>query len=147
MKTVDLLNSISIIGTVQFGRLTKRQFFKIKGEEIPPLEADDATIEEQAKFRFKGEKTQREFETESKITAYLGLMVVDLAYQKFGLGTKIINFARSAARNQGFKSMRFYVVHPRDYQHPVKSKILAWYAKLGASVTNIYNLADTMDPV
>jgi N-acetylglutamate synthase-like GNAT family acetyltransferase len=71
--------------------------------------------------------------------AYLGLLSVDPACQKTGLGRRMVAAAEEFAREMGARRMNLTVVNLRTELPP-------WYQKLGYEVTGTEPIRDEMVP-
>lgn len=61
----------------------------------------------------------------------LGLLVADLEQRGIGIGRALIDFAERGARERGLRAMRLELLVPREWPHPSKAFLKAWYGRLG----------------
>jgi GNAT superfamily N-acetyltransferase len=68
-------------------------------------------------------------------TGELGMLVADPAYRGIGIGRALLLFAERASRDEGVRDMQLELLVPRDWEHPTKVFLNAWYTRLGYRVT------------
>jgi GNAT superfamily N-acetyltransferase len=64
-------------------------------------------------------------------TADLGLVSVSPDRQGSGLGGEIVRFAEHLMRSRGAQTAQLELLVPRDWVHPTKERLRAWYLRLG----------------
>lgn len=64
-----------------------------------------------------------------------GMLVADPAHRRIGIGRELIRFAEGKCREEGARTMQLELLVPRDWTHPVKEFLDAWYIRLGYRVT------------
>ena len=63
--------------------------------------------------------------------AELGMLCVDAACLGRGVGRRLVLEAEATARRQGCVAMRLELLTPREFEHPVKTWLDAWYQREG----------------
>ena len=61
----------------------------------------------------------------------LGMLVADPAHRGTGVGRELILFAERWSRERGLGAMQLEVLVPRQWSHPSKEFLKAWYTRLG----------------
>lgn len=61
----------------------------------------------------------------------LGMLVADPAHRGTGVGRALIRFAERWSRERGLGTMQLEVLVPRQWSHPGKEFLKAWYTRLG----------------
>jgi ribosomal protein S18 acetylase RimI-like enzyme len=61
----------------------------------------------------------------------LGMLVADPAHRGTGVGRELVRFAERWSREQGLDTMQLEVLVPRQWSHPSKEFLKAWYARIG----------------
>ena len=59
-----------------------------------------------------------------------------------GIGTALIAFAEATSRERGRRAMRLELLVPREFDHPSKVFLDAWYRRLGYRVIQTRTVAD-----
>jgi GNAT superfamily N-acetyltransferase len=60
-----------------------------------------------------------------------GMLVADPARRGEGIGRELIRYAERWSREQGLDTMRLEVLVPRQWAHPSKEFLKAWYTRIG----------------
>lgn len=60
-----------------------------------------------------------------------GMLVADPARRGAGIGRELVAFAEQWARDRGLRRMQLELLVPRDWEHPVKEFLRAWYTRIG----------------
>jgi GNAT superfamily N-acetyltransferase len=60
-----------------------------------------------------------------------GQLVADPARRGEGIGRELVGFAEELSRRRGRGVMQLEVLMPRDWTHPVKEFLHAWYTRIG----------------
>lgn len=60
-----------------------------------------------------------------------GMLVVDPAWRGDGVGRELITFAENLSRQRGLGLMQLELLVPRDWTHPTKEFLHAWYTRIG----------------
>ena len=68
-------------------------------------------------------------------TGEFGMLVADPAHRGVGVGRELIRFAERRCREDGLGTMQLELLVPRDWTHPTKEFLDAWYTRLGYRVT------------
>jgi ribosomal protein S18 acetylase RimI-like enzyme len=67
-------------------------------------------------------------------TADLGFVSAVPERQGTGIGRDLLNFAEADMRARGVGTMQLELLVPRDWTHPAKQRLRAWYERLGYEV-------------
>jgi GNAT superfamily N-acetyltransferase len=60
-----------------------------------------------------------------------GMLVADPAHREKGIGRGLIAFAEELSRQRGLAVMQLELLVPREFTHPTKAFLHAWYMRLG----------------
>jgi GNAT superfamily N-acetyltransferase len=60
-----------------------------------------------------------------------GMLAVSPARRGTGIGRELVRFAESWSREQGLGTMQLELLVPRDWAHPSKEFLKAWYPRIG----------------
>jgi GNAT superfamily N-acetyltransferase len=60
-----------------------------------------------------------------------GMLVADPAHRGQGIGRKLVRFAERWSYERGLDTMQLEVLVPRQWSHPSKEFLKAWYARIG----------------
>jgi ribosomal protein S18 acetylase RimI-like enzyme len=60
-----------------------------------------------------------------------GMLVADPAHRGRGVGRELVRFAERWSREQGLDTMQLEVLVPRQWPHPSKEFLKAWYTRIG----------------
>ena len=60
-----------------------------------------------------------------------GMLVADPAHRGQGVGRELVRFAERWCRDRGLDRMQLEVLVPRQWSHPSKEFLKAWYARIG----------------
>ena len=63
-----------------------------------------------------------------------GILAGDPARRGVGIGTALIAFAEDSTRERGMRAMQLELLVPREFDHPSKVFLDAWYCRLGYRV-------------
>ena len=63
--------------------------------------------------------------------AEFGMLVADPAHRGQGVGRELVRFAERWSRERGLDRMQLEVLVPRQWSHPSKEFLKAWYARIG----------------
>jgi ribosomal protein S18 acetylase RimI-like enzyme len=64
-------------------------------------------------------------------TGELGMLVADPARRSRGIGRDLVAFAEERFRRRGVPTMQLELLVPRNWTHPVKQFLDAWYTRIG----------------
>jgi GNAT superfamily N-acetyltransferase len=67
-------------------------------------------------------------------TGELGMLVADPAHRGEGIGRELVRFAERECRGEGVRAMQLELLVPRDWTHPTKEFLAAWYSRMGYRV-------------
>jgi ribosomal protein S18 acetylase RimI-like enzyme len=62
---------------------------------------------------------------------HLGMLVSDPAHRGQSVGRELVRFAEHRRREQGIDTMQLEVLVPRQWSHPSKEFLKAWYTRIG----------------
>jgi GNAT superfamily N-acetyltransferase len=60
-----------------------------------------------------------------------GMLVADPAHRGTGIGRDLVSFSEDWCRRQGRAVMQLELLAPREWTHPVKPFLDAWYTRIG----------------
>jgi GNAT superfamily N-acetyltransferase len=60
-----------------------------------------------------------------------GMLVADPAHRGQGVGRELVRFAERWSREQGLDTIQLEVLVPREWSHPSKEFLTAWYTRIG----------------
>ncbi len=64
-------------------------------------------------------------------TGEFGMLVADPAHRGQGIGRELVNFAEELSRQRGLEVMQLELLVPREWKHPTKEFLRAWYTRIG----------------
>lgn len=64
-------------------------------------------------------------------TGEFGLLVASPEHRGAGVGRDLVRFAEELSRSRGLSEMQLELLVPRDWAHPTKEFLHAWYTRLG----------------
>ena len=67
-------------------------------------------------------------------TGEFGMLVADPAHRGLGVGRELIRFAERKCRADGLGTMQLELLVPREWSHPMKEFLDAWYTRIGYRV-------------
>jgi GNAT superfamily N-acetyltransferase len=67
-------------------------------------------------------------------TGEFGMLVADPACRGVGIGRDLIRFAERRCSDDGLPTMQLELLVPRDWTHPTKEFLAAWYTRIGYRV-------------
>jgi ribosomal protein S18 acetylase RimI-like enzyme len=67
-------------------------------------------------------------------TGEFGMLAADRAYRGVGIGRELVRFAERKSAAEGLRTMRLELLVPRDWTHPTKEFLAAWYTRIGYRV-------------
>ena len=59
------------------------------------------------------------------------MLVSDPAHRGQSVGRELVRFAEHRSREQGIDTMQLEVLVPRQWSHPSKEFLKAWYSRIG----------------
>jgi GNAT superfamily N-acetyltransferase len=59
------------------------------------------------------------------------MLVADPAHRGEGIGREVVDFAEDLAVRRGRRTMQLELLVPRNWSHPTKEFLHAWYSRLG----------------
>jgi GNAT superfamily N-acetyltransferase len=71
-----------------------------------------------------------------------GMLVADPARRGEGIGRELIRFAEELSRGRGLGVMQLELLFPRDWSHPAKEFLHAWYTRIGYEPARRGDLGD-----
>ncbi|WP_231114807.1 GNAT family N-acetyltransferase [Lentzea aerocolonigenes] len=66
-----------------------------------------------------------------------GMLVAAPEERGTGVGRDLVSFAESWARESGLSQMQLELLVPREWAHPVKEFLRAWYTRLGYQAVRV----------
>ena len=60
-----------------------------------------------------------------------GMLVADPAHRGEGIGRQLVAFAEESSRQRGLAIMQLELLKPREWTHPTKAFLHAWYSRIG----------------
>ncbi|PTB62448.1 hypothetical protein BBK36DRAFT_1129444 [Trichoderma citrinoviride] len=72
----------------------------------------------------------------------LGMLAIDKAYQGLGLGREIFQFVEDHCLSLGCTTLGLDILVPTSYDHPLKTRMQAWYKRLGFRETRLADFAE-----
>jgi GNAT superfamily N-acetyltransferase len=66
-----------------------------------------------------------------------GMLATDPRCQGAGVGRALVRFAEQASRAEGCAQMQLEILVPRDWPHPNKEFLAAWYERMGYRLTHV----------
>ena len=60
-----------------------------------------------------------------------GMLVADPEYRGEGIGRELVKFAEDVIARRGLRVMQLEVLVPRNWSHPTKEFLHAWYTRIG----------------
>lgn len=72
-----------------------------------------------------------------------GMLAVSPAHQGAGVGRALIGYAEHRGRDEGSRVMRLELLVPREWRHPSKEFLAAWYGGLGYRPVRTGTVADS----
>ena len=67
-------------------------------------------------------------------TGEFGMLVADPEHRGLGIGRELVRFAERKCRTDGLVTMQLELLVPRNWSHPVKDFLAAWYTRIGYRV-------------
>jgi len=67
-------------------------------------------------------------------TGEFGMLVADPVHRGEGIGRELVIFAEQLSRKRGSSVMQLELLVPRDWTHPTKELLHAWYTRIGYRV-------------
>jgi GNAT superfamily N-acetyltransferase len=67
-------------------------------------------------------------------TGEFGMLAADPAHRGIGVGRELVRFAERKCRAEGLLTMRLELLVPREWTHPTKQFLAAWYTRIGYRV-------------
>jgi GNAT superfamily N-acetyltransferase len=74
--------------------------------------------------------------------AELGMLAAAPEERGTGVGRELVRFAEQRARDRGLPTMQLELLVPRDWHHPTKEFLRAWYTRIGYRVVGSGEVAD-----
>jgi ribosomal protein S18 acetylase RimI-like enzyme len=67
-------------------------------------------------------------------TGEFGMLAADPAHRGVGIGRELVRFSERKSHAEGVRSMQLELLVPRDWTHPTKAFLTAWYTRMGYRV-------------
>jgi GNAT superfamily N-acetyltransferase len=71
-----------------------------------------------------------------------GMLVVAFEQRGTGVGRALVEFAERRTRERGRRAMQLELLVPREWQHPSKELLKAWYGRIGYRVVRTGSMAE-----
>jgi GNAT superfamily N-acetyltransferase len=65
------------------------------------------------------------------VTGQFGMLVADPLRRGGGIGRELVGFAEERFRQRGASTMQLELLVPREWMHPTKAFLDAWYTRMG----------------
>jgi GNAT superfamily N-acetyltransferase len=75
-------------------------------------------------------------------TGEFGILVAHPARRGIGVGRELIRFAEHLSLQRGLNTMQLELLFPRDWSHPTKEFLHAWYTRIGYRVVRTGRIDD-----
>jgi GNAT superfamily N-acetyltransferase len=72
-----------------------------------------------------------------------GMLAASPAYQGIGVGRALVRYAEQRGRDEGSRVMRLELLVPREWSHPSKEFLAAWYGRIGYRPVRTGTVADS----
>ncbi|KAK0764628.1 hypothetical protein N5P37_002094 [Trichoderma harzianum] len=72
----------------------------------------------------------------------LGMLTLDKTHQGLGLGREIFKFVEEYCLSLGCDTLGLDILVPTSYAHPLKTRMEAWYRRLGFQLVRLADFAD-----
>jgi GNAT superfamily N-acetyltransferase len=66
-----------------------------------------------------------------ELTGEFGMLMADPAHRGEGIGRDLVRFAEERFHRRGVPTMQLELLVPRDWTHPTKEFLDAWYTRIG----------------
>jgi ribosomal protein S18 acetylase RimI-like enzyme len=107
--------------------------------EIAALVADGRIATARAGDRIVGAVRLQDLDPE---VAEFGMLAADPEWRGIGVGRELVAFAEARAAASGRTAMQLEVLVPRNWTHPSKEFLRAWYDRLGYRVERVTHLEE-----
>jgi GNAT superfamily N-acetyltransferase len=71
-----------------------------------------------------------------------GILVADPEQRGSGIGVALLDFVEARSRDRGLRAMRLELLVPREWDHPSKEFLKAWYTRRGYRVIRTGTIED-----
>jgi GNAT superfamily N-acetyltransferase len=75
-------------------------------------------------------------------TSELGMLVAAPDRRGAGIGRALVAFAERTSREQGLRAIQLELLVPREWRHPSKDFLAAWYGRIGYPIVRIGRIDD-----
>jgi GNAT superfamily N-acetyltransferase len=75
--------------------------------------------------------------------AEFGLLVADPELRGVGIGRALVEFAERRSRERGVPTMQLELLVPREWRHPSKELLRAWYGRRGYEVARVASFEES----
>jgi GNAT superfamily N-acetyltransferase len=72
-----------------------------------------------------------------------GMLAADPAHRGAGIGRELVDFAEQQSRQHGLTAMQLELLVPRNWSHPAKEFLTAWYTRMGYRVLRATTIDET----
>jgi GNAT superfamily N-acetyltransferase len=75
-------------------------------------------------------------------TSEFGMLVADPDRRGTGVGRALVAFAERSGREQGLRAIQLELLVPREWRHPSKDFLAAWYERIGYRIVRLGRIED-----
>jgi ribosomal protein S18 acetylase RimI-like enzyme len=72
-----------------------------------------------------------------------GMLAADPDHRGAGIGRELVDFAEQKSRKDGLTAMQLELLVPRNWSHPAKECLAAWYHRMGYRVLRTSTIDET----
>jgi ribosomal protein S18 acetylase RimI-like enzyme len=76
-------------------------------------------------------------------TGEFGMLAADLGHRGAGIGRELVRFAERKSQQDGLTTMRLELLVPRNWSHPSKEFLAAWYTRMGYRILRTATIEET----
>jgi GNAT superfamily N-acetyltransferase len=143
---IQLLSADAIDDTTLMERITAlvNDVYAVAEEGLWTDGATRTTVDEVAELTRAGEIVVARLRGEvvgcvrvqrlDEITGEFGMLAADPAHRGVGVGRELVRYAERKCRADGLGAIQLELLVPRDWTHPTKEFLDAWYSRIGYRV-------------
>lgn len=75
-------------------------------------------------------------------TGEFGMLAADPSHRGIGIGRELVRFAEQTCRDEGLGTMQLELLVPRNWVHPTKEFLAAWYSRIGYRIVRTGTLEE-----
>jgi GNAT superfamily N-acetyltransferase len=72
-----------------------------------------------------------------------GMLAADPSHRGVGIGRELVRFAEEKSREDGLATMQLELLVPRNWSHPSKEFLAAWYTRIGYRLVRTGTIDET----